>query len=122
MPLRELPGGRDWYRLFGQRCEKPMKQIADAYPELFGDLVDLFNGQPAGGQFQSDVAMILYPLPLVPLLVCYWHAAEGMGSHLSLLFDATAEDNLEIGGIYTLGAGIARMFERLALRHGYAIR
>ena len=117
-PLRELPSGGDWYRLFGQRCEKPMKKVADAYPELFSDLVDLFKGQPAGNQFQSDVALVLYPLPLIPLLVCYWHAEDGMGSNLNLFFDATAEENLGIDGLYALGAGITRMFEKLALRHG----
>jgi hypothetical protein len=118
VPLRELPSGLDWYRLFGQRCEKPMKKIADAYPDLFSDLVDLFNGRPAGNQFQSDVALVLYPLPLVPLLVCYWHAEDGMDSNLNLFFDASAEENLGIGGLYALGAGITRMFEKLALRHG----
>jgi hypothetical protein len=64
--------------------------------------------------------MVLYPLPLVPLLICYWHPEEGMGSNLILFFDATAEDNLGIGGLYALGTGITRMFEKLALRHGGA--
>ena len=118
VPLRELPSGGDWHRLFGQTCEKPMKKVADAYPELFSDLVDLFNGQPAGDQFQSDVALVLHPLPLIPLLVCYWHAEDGMESNLNLFFDATAEENLGIDGLYALGTGITRMFEKLALRHG----
>ena len=118
VPLRELPSGGDWYRLFGQRCEKPMKKVADAYPDLFKDLVDLFDGRPAGNQFQSDVAVVLYPLPRIPFLICYWHAEESMDSDLNLFFDATAEDNLGIGGLYALGAGITRMFEKLALRHG----
>jgi hypothetical protein len=118
VPLRELPSGKDWYRLFGQRCEKPMKQIADSYADLFVDLVDIFNGQPAAGHYQSDVAMILHPLPLVPLLICYWRAEEGMASDLKLFFDASAEDNLGIQGIYALATGITRMFEKLALRHG----
>jgi hypothetical protein len=117
VPLRELPSGKDWYRLFGQRCEKPMKQIADSYAELFADLVDIFNGRPVDGHYQSDVALVLHPLPLVPLLICYWRAEEGMASDLNLFFDASAEDNLGIRGIYALGAGITRMFERLALRH-----
>ena len=118
VPLRELPGGKDWYRLFGQRCEKPMKKIADSYAELFSDLVDIFNGRSVDGHYQSDVSLVLHPLPLVPLLICYWKAEEGMASDLNLFFDASAEDNLGIGGIYALGAGITRMFERLALRHG----
>ena len=118
VPLRELPSGKDWYRLFGQRCEKPMKKIADTYTELFTDLVDLFNGQPVDNHYQSDVAVVLHPLPLVPLLICYWHPEDGMASNLNLFFDATAEDNLGIEGIFALGTGITRMFERLALRHG----
>jgi hypothetical protein len=120
VPIRELPSGKDWYRLFGQRCEKPLKKVADRYSDLFSDLVHLFNGRPAGNHFQSDVAMVLEPLPLVPLLICYWHPEEGMGSDLNLFFDASAEDNLGIGGLYALGTGITRMFERLALRHGHA--
>jgi len=120
VPLRELPSGKDWYRLFGQRCEKPMKKIADSYTDLFADLVALFNGQPVENHYQSDLSLVLYPLPLVPLLICYWHPEEGMGSNLSLFFDATAEDNLGIDGLYALGTGITRMFEKLALRHGGA--
>jgi len=118
VPLRELPSGKDWFRLFGQRCEKPMKKVADDYPDLFTDLVDLFNGRPAEDHYRSDVAVVLEPLPLVPLLVCYWHPEEGMASNLNLFFDATAEDNLGIDGVYALGTGITRMFEKLALRHG----
>ena len=120
MALRELPRGRDWYRLFAQRCEKPMKKVADTYTELFADLVDLFNGQTPANSYLSDVAVVLHPLPLVPLLICYWYPEDGMASNLTLFFDASAEDNLGIEGIYALGTGITRMFERLALRHGSA--
>ncbi len=118
VPLRELPSGRDWYKLFGQTCEKPMKKVADTYTDLFADLVELFNGQPVEDHYQSDVALILYPLPLVPLLICYWRPDEGLESELNLFFDASAEDNLGIVEIYYLGTGITQMFEQLALRHG----
>ncbi len=118
VPLRELPGGQDWYRLFGQRCEKPMKKIADSYTDLFADLVDIFSGRSVDDHYQSDVALVLHPLPLVPLLICYWHPEEGMASDLNIFFDTSAGDNMGIGGIYALGTGITRMFEKLALRHG----
>ena len=118
VPLRELPGGKDWYRLFGQRCEKPLKKVADSYPDLFADLVEVFSGEPVENHYQSDVALVLRPLPLVPLLICYWRPDEGLESDLNLFFDANAEVNLGIGGIYALGAGITRMFEKMALTHG----
>jgi Domain of unknown function (DUF3786)/Putative Fe-S cluster len=118
VPLRELPNGKDWYRLFGQTCEKPMKKVADTYTDLFTDLVEIFNGRQVENHYQSDVALILHPLPLVPILICYWRPDEGLDSELNLFFDTSAEDNLGIEGIYSLATGIARMFEKLALRHG----
>jgi len=118
VPLRELEGGRDWHRFFSQRCEKPLKAVADTYTELFEDMVDLFNGKVVGQHFDADIAVVLHPLPRLPLLVCYWKPDEGMPSDLHLFFDDTAEANLAIEAIYTLGAGMALMFEKIAQRHG----
>jgi hypothetical protein len=118
VPLRELPSGQDWYRLFGQRCEKPMKKLADTYPELFEDLVHIFNGERVTNHYQSDIALVLHPLPNVPLLICYWKPEEGLASELNLFFDATAEENLNIDSIFALGTGLMMMFEKIALRHG----
>ncbi len=119
VPFRELPSGQDWYRLFGQQSEKPLKKMADSYPDLFADLVHIFSGKQMVDQFQSDIAVILWPLPQVPMLICYWKPEEGMDSSLNLFFDATAEDNLSIEGIYQLGTGFTQMLEKLIQQHGY---
>ncbi len=63
VPLRELPDGKDWYRLFAQRCEKPLKKLADTYPDLFRDMVNLFSGQHSDPFYKSDISVILHPLP-----------------------------------------------------------
>jgi hypothetical protein len=118
VPLRELPSGKDWYRLFGQQCENVLKKTADAYPGLFSDLVEAFRGKIIDERFHSDVSVILSPLPLVPMLICYWHPEEGMESSLKLFFDDTAEANLGIEGLYTLGVGFAQMLEKLSKVHG----
>ncbi len=118
VPLRELPSGQDWYRLFGQQCEKLLKKTADSYSDLFADLVHMFSGKQIADQFKSDIAVILSPLPLVPMLICYWKPEEGMDSALNLFFDDTAEDNLGMDGLYSLGTGIARMLEKLSQQHG----
>jgi len=120
VPLRELPSGQDWYRLFGQRCEKPMKKLADTHPELFEDLVQIFSGKRVTNHYQSDIAVVLHPLPNVPLLICYWKPDEGLASDLNLFFDATAENNLNIDSIFALGTGLVMMFEKIAQRHGIA--
>jgi hypothetical protein len=110
VPLRELKKGKNWYRLFGQRCEKPLKRVADTYTDLFEDLIHIFNGRQVEKQ---------YPLPKVPILICYWKPEDGLESSLNIFFDSTAEDNLNIESIFALGTGLVRMFEKLALRHGY---
>ncbi len=118
VPFRELAGGRARYRLFAQQCEKPMKRLADKHPDLLADMADLFSDGKVSDQYQSDIAVILSPLPLVPMLICYWKAEDGMASSLNLFFDVTAEGNIGIEGVYILGAGITQMFEKLALQHG----
>jgi len=119
LPLRELEGGADWYRLFAQRCEKPLKKIADTYTELFADMLDLFAAKRAPSFLEADISIVLHPLPKLPILICYWKPDEGMASELNLFFDATATENLKIGSIYSIVAGLVRMFEKLALRHGH---
>lgn len=117
LPLRELKGGREKSGLFVQRSEGPFKALADRYPDLFEELMGLFNGEATAQRFQSDISLVLRPLPLVPILVCYWKPEEGMASELHLFFDASADENAGIDLIYTVASGIVRMFEKIAGRH-----
>ncbi|MFH1975306.1 MAG: DUF3786 domain-containing protein [Pseudomonadota bacterium] len=118
VPFRELKNGKTWYRLFGQRCEKPLKKVADNYTDLFEDMIHLFNGRKVENHYESDISLVLHPLPKVPILICYWKPEEGFESDLNLFFDSTAEDNLKIESLFALGTGLVRMFEKIALRHG----
>jgi hypothetical protein len=118
VPFRELAGGTDWHRLFSQRCEKPLKKLADKHTDLFEIMVTLFSASQVEQRFDSDISVVLYPLPKVPILICYWKPEEGLESDLHLFFDDTAEDNLNVEAIYTLGTGLVVMFEKIAQRHG----
>ncbi len=118
MSFRELEAAKDRYPLFQQRCEKALHRVADHYPDLFGDMVQLFAGRRVARQFAADISVVLHPLPKVPMMVCYWKPDEGLASSLNVYFDATAPHNLDIGSIFSLGAGITQMFEKLAQRHG----
>jgi len=117
VPFRELEKGAMWSGLFEQRCEKPLKQIADAYNELFEDLVRMFSGASSFNKFNADISVILYPLPNVPILICYWKAEDDIESKLHVFFDDTAEKNLHIESLFTLGTGIVRMLEKIMHRH-----
>jgi hypothetical protein len=117
--FRELKGGKDWLRFFTHKCEKPLKRVADIYTDLFEDMLHIFNGKRVENHYESDISLVLYPLPRLPILICYWKPEDGLESSLNLFFDKTAGDNLDIEFIYSLGTGLVTMFEKIALRHGY---
>ncbi|MFZ5868705.1 MAG: DUF3786 domain-containing protein [Thermodesulfobacteriota bacterium] len=118
VPMRELKNGATWARLFGQRCEKPLKQVMDTHTDLFDIMIHIFDAKPAPNAFDSDIAVVLHPLPGMPMLFCYWKPDGAMDSSLNVFFDDTAEDNLIIDSIYTLATGLVIMFEKIAATHG----
>ena len=115
---RELAGGPPRYAHFEKRCETPIKQVADTYTGLFKDMLDIFDGKEVNGQLDSDISIVLYPLPNFPLMVCYWKPEDGLESSLHIYFDSASDDNLDIESNYTMNEGIALMFEKIARRHG----
>lgn len=118
VPFRELDGGREKNGLFVQRSEKAFKKIADQYTGLFEDLIHIFNGDRTESLFESDISIVMSPLPRLPILVCYWKPDDGMPSDLHLFFDSSADQNAGVDIVYNIAAGIVVMFEKLALRHG----
>ena len=117
--FRELKDGKERYPLFEKRCEQSMKRVADIYTGLFDDMVHIFSGKQVEKQFQSDISVVLHPLPAVPIMICYWLPEDGLESSLNVFFDETADKNLDVDSVFTLGVGLAQMFGKIALRHGF---
>ncbi|MFO7760865.1 MAG: DUF3786 domain-containing protein [Thermodesulfobacteriota bacterium] len=117
LSFRELRGGSAMNSLFRQRGELPLKQLADSQVDFFEDLVSLFSGEWAYKEFSSDIAIILYPLPKVPMLICYWKPEEDLKSVLNIFFDLTADRHLSIESIYSLSVGFVMMLKRISLKH-----
>ena len=118
VPFRELETSKDWARFFEHQCVKLFKKNADSSPSFFEDLIELFKGQPVENHYDADIALIIKPLPLLPILICYNKPEDGLESDLNLFFDTTADKNLPVENIYTLTTGLAKMFEKLAATHG----
>lgn len=114
--FREIKGGIEWQGLFTSRCEEPLRQLADANPDLLSDLITLFAGK-AVDWYEADIALILYPLPKVPILICYQGPEDDLQSKITIFFDACCATNLHIKSIYTLCAGLVQMFAKIAEHH-----
>lgn len=116
--FRELKKSMDWLRFFNHQCIKTLKVIADSYTNFFEDIIKLFNGKQVKNHYKSDISLIIYPLPKLPILICYNKPEDGLESDLKLFFDSTADQNLNVQDIYMIGTGLAKMFEKLAQTHG----
>lgn len=117
VPFRELKDGMAMNALFGQRGEKRLQRLADYHRDLFDDLVAMFSGKIKERMFASDISMILYPLPKLPVLICYWNPEDDLDSKLNIYFDATADRHLSIEWIFELTVGMVMMFEKIAIKH-----
>lgn len=116
--FRELKNGQAMSALFMKRGEANLKRLADDHTDLFEILVDMFSGRRADDQFDADISVILYPLPRMPVLICYWKAEEDLVSKLNIFFDSSAEEHLPIDYIFSLAVGLVMMFEKIAVKHG----
>ncbi len=114
--FREIKGGIEWRGLFRSRCETPLRILADNHPELLTDIVDLFLGKEVEG-FEADIALVLHPFPHIPILLCYQAADGDLESELNIFFDECCGTNLHIKSLYTLCAGLVKMFEQIAINH-----
>lgn len=115
--FRDLSGGPPMNALFEQRGEKRLQKLADSHTDLFDDLVSMFSGTRKKEMFGSDIAIILSPLPRLPVLFCYWQPEEDLGSRLDIYFDVTADRHLSIEWIFELTVGMVMMFDKIALKH-----
>jgi hypothetical protein len=114
--FREIKGGIEWQALFANRCEEPLRRLADDNPDLLHDIIDLFMGRTVEW-YEADVALVLYPLPKFPILICYQAPDEDLDSKLIILFDECCGVNLHIKSIFTLCHGLVKMFTRIAEHH-----
>ncbi len=119
VPFRELENAGGRTALFVQEALNPLKRLADAFPRLFEDLILVFKGEMVDNFHQSDLSLVLTPLPRLPILICYWKPSDGMGSDLHLFFDATAVENSSIETVFGISTGLVRMFQKISVTHGW---
>ena len=114
--FREIKGGIEWQALFANRCEEPLRKLADDNPGLLQDIIDLFMGRTIDW-YEADIALVLHPMPKFPILICYQAPEDDLESKLTIFFDECCGINLHIKSIFTLCHGLVQMFTKIAEQH-----
>lgn len=117
--FNELQGTASWVPFFAHRCEGAIKRIVDDYHDLFFDIMSLFEAEPPNisDDLEADWALVIYPLPKVPLLICYWKAEDEFPSKLSVLYDRSTNVNLPPGAVFSITQAIAQMLAKMVTKH-----
>ena len=115
--FNQLKGAPEWSNFFSHRCEESLRELADAHPDLVFEILHLFGAKQTAGITNADHSLVIYPLPKVPFLINYWEPEDDFASKLNILFDRSAEDNINMQSIYLLGRGIVEMFRQLIVKH-----
>lgn len=102
---------------FSHRCEEPLRQLADAHSELLFEILPLFGAQKKEGITNADHSLAIIPLPNIPLIINYWEPEDDFPSQLTLLFDASTTDNLDLDSLYLISRGLVEMFRELIVKH-----
>jgi hypothetical protein len=117
VPFRELRDGAAMNQLFARKGEQGLRRLVDRHTDLLEVVIDIFSGRRALADYAADISVVLYPLPKLPILICYWKPEEDMASDLNIFFDSSASDHLDIRSIYALAVGLVMMFEKIAHKH-----
>lgn len=112
-----LKGAGEWNNFFQHRCEQEMRRLADAHTDLFFDILHLFGAEKNQEVSSADYSLIIHPLPKVPFLMNYWKPEESFEAKFNILFDRTAEENIDMESLYLLGRGLVEMLRALIMRH-----
>lgn len=129
VPPGSRPHESDWLRFdelrqvmvssdfFAMTCEDGLRAIADRDLSLFADILEVFGAAPTEDGFAADLAVVIRPLPRVPLLIRYWKPEDRFASKLSVYFGREAEGQLGVESIFILVTGIVEMLKRITARH-----
>lgn len=108
----EFPNTVSKVKSMVEHVEKP---LINAFKGDAGRLIRIskeIGGIDKTGEFGSaDAAVLLHPLPRVPVMVMFWddQGTDGFGAELKLLFDKTATEHLDIESILFLSERLRQL-------------
>ena len=113
---RDLKSGMVKASSFLRECEDPLRGILDRdLPAVLDILKQL--GAETVKDTATRFAWRLYLLPKLPVMILYWPREDEFESKVSILFDSTADQFLDVESLMFLGEGLIDNIE-VCLQNG----
>jgi hypothetical protein len=96
LPYRDLKDGGQFSSFIKANIEDKIAQAFAGKRSLLGERLSGLGGVPAASDVAGDVALVVYPLPKLPVLCLFWDSDEEFPASFQFLFDASASSYLDL--------------------------
>jgi hypothetical protein len=107
---RQLPGGNAYEAAFRKRVEEPIRDEFGVEPRRLVDAAIQLGGTEAAF---GDAAVVLAPLPMVPMTIIVWKGDEEIMGDASVLFDSGSADIMHTEDLAAAGSIVAESLLRI---------
>lgn len=101
-PYRDLKDGSRFSSYIKARIEDRLALVFAGKRDLLKERLQAIGAEAYKGDVRGDLAMILHPLPRIPVLCLFWDRDEEFEASLQFLFDASASSYLDLESLAAL--------------------
>jgi hypothetical protein len=110
--FRELWGGNEYFYAFNNRVLKPLIGILNKKPERLITIGEYLGGEKIE---KGEFGVTIPALPRVPITILYWSGDEEVDASANLLFDATANEQMETEALAWLSIATVGELKKIKL-------
>jgi hypothetical protein len=96
LPYRDLKDGGQFASYIKVHVEDRIAESFSGKISLLKSRLDALGARPYAGEMESDLTLVVNPLPKVPVLCLFWDRDDEFPASFRFLFDASASSYLDL--------------------------
>lgn len=96
LPYRDLKDGTQFASFIKTHLEDKIARLFSGRQEVLRKRMAAIGARPQEGDTSADLAVVVAPLPKVPVLCLFWDRDEEFSASFQFLFDASAPSYLDL--------------------------
>ncbi len=96
LPYRDLKDGAQFSAFIKTNIEDRIASVFQGKRGALRERLSALGAVPSTGEAQADIALILHPLPKLPVLCLFWDSDEEFPASFRFLFDGSASSYLDL--------------------------